>query len=184
MKIPDSQLRSEREAIQQRFECDHSESRLTRRQVGRGGVQHVMQCTRCGKAVSNPISGAAARQMSAGAPIPAFDTDLMNRWERDHTQAYEQADRRYAQRQAGRQTDFWKWYKAYLQSPEWAARRRKVMARAGGVCEGCGDHRAVHVHHTTYQHVGQEFLFELLALCEACHDRIHAEDEQPNGGTW
>jgi hypothetical protein len=31
------------------------------------------------------------------------------------------------------------------------------------------------VHHRTYQHVGEEFLYELLALCHGCHDRGHAK---------
>jgi hypothetical protein len=32
------------------------------------------------------------------------------------------------------------------------------------------------VHHLTYAHVFNEFLFELMAVCDECHDRLHRED--------
>jgi 5-methylcytosine-specific restriction endonuclease McrA len=41
------------------------------------------------------------------------------------------------------------------------------------MCEGCGDEKAQEVHHKTYKNVGDEFLFELVALCNTCHDRYH-----------
>jgi 5-methylcytosine-specific restriction endonuclease McrA len=71
--------------------------------------------------------------------------------------------------------DFWEWYSEYLNSAEWQLVRAKVMARCRGFCEGCGEARATQVHHLTYAHVGEEFLFELVGLCDACHDRIHPD---------
>lgn len=67
---------------------------------------------------------------------------------------------------------FWRDYNEYLLSPEWAALRLKVFARANWKCEGCGDNRATEVHHKTYEHVFHEFMFELLALCHNCHEKI------------
>lgn len=78
-------------------------------------------------------------------------------------------------------------YRDYLRSHEWALKRAKVMRRAGHVCEGCGDHPAVDVHHLTYEHVTQEFLFELVALCAGCHERIHLQPgakQRPRAATW
>lgn len=67
-----------------------------------------------------------------------------------------------------------KWlYKAYLLTPEWAEKRGLVMGRCNYICEGCGKRRAVHVHHKTYEHLGDEFLFELIGLCAICHERLH-----------
>lgn len=88
----------------------------------------------------------------------------------------EQADREAA-RKAERE-DWMRNYSAYLASPEWKARRFKVMRRANGICEGCGDAPAVQVHHRTYAHVFAEFLFELVAICKPCHDRLHAPDQE------
>jgi len=78
-------------------------------------------------------------------------------------------------------------YREYLRSQEWALKRAKVMRRAGGLCEGCGDHRATDVHHLSYEHVTQEFLFELVALCADCHERIHQQPgaaQRPRATTW
>lgn len=64
-------------------------------------------------------------------------------------------------------------YREYLQSSAWAKLRRQVLMRAAFICEGCGAKPAVEVHHKTYEHVGDEFLFELTALCKECHGRLH-----------
>lgn len=65
------------------------------------------------------------------------------------------------------------WYAEYLRSDRWQSLRRKVLVRAGGRCEGCLDAPATEVHHRTYEHVCKEFCFELVALCDACHRRVH-----------
>lgn len=64
----------------------------------------------------------------------------------------------------------------YLRSPQWQRRRSKVMARAGHLCEGCLTNPALDVHHRTYAHFGNEFAFELIALCRPCHERLHAAE--------
>jgi 5-methylcytosine-specific restriction endonuclease McrA len=64
-------------------------------------------------------------------------------------------------------------YKAYLQSREWRERRRLVLNRARGLCERCRRAQATQVHHLTYDHVGKEFLRELIAVCRNCHKRYH-----------
>lgn len=67
------------------------------------------------------------------------------------------------------------WYAWYLTTPEWDRRRRAVLRRAGHTCEGCGAiGLALQVHHLSYKHVGAEFLWELVAVCDPCHDLVHA----------
>jgi 5-methylcytosine-specific restriction endonuclease McrA len=68
-------------------------------------------------------------------------------------------------------------YAAYLRTDQWQSIRKRVMARANGRCEGCGMVEPREVHHLTYAHRGNEFLFELVALCEACHLRITAGEK-------
>lgn len=67
------------------------------------------------------------------------------------------------------------WYRDYLNSDHWQSLRRKVLDRAAGRCEGCRNAPPTEVHHITYAHVQREFLFELVALCENCHRRIHKD---------
>jgi hypothetical protein len=60
----------------------------------------------------------------------------------------------------------------YLASTEWKMRRKRVLDRCHYVCEGCGTQSACEVHHLTYDHWKHEFLFELVGLCRACHQRL------------
>jgi 5-methylcytosine-specific restriction endonuclease McrA len=66
-------------------------------------------------------------------------------------------------------------YRAYLRSDHWLDIRRRVLQRAQGLCEGCLRRRATQVHHLTYAHAGAEFLWELVAVCEQCHARVHGK---------
>jgi 5-methylcytosine-specific restriction endonuclease McrA len=65
-------------------------------------------------------------------------------------------------------------YQNYLQTPQWRLKRRLVLERSEGRCEGCRACAATEVHHLTYKHVFNELLFELVALCRECHERAHS----------
>jgi 5-methylcytosine-specific restriction endonuclease McrA len=89
---------------------------------------------------------------------------------------------------AARRDVWWQYYNAYLLSPVWRNKRALVLRRAGGVCEGCGAHGAAQVHHLRYpqecwpgseQWIAQEKLFDLRAVCLACHDDIHSRGRTP-----
>ena len=67
-------------------------------------------------------------------------------------------------------------YDDYLRSDHWRGLRAKIMRRAGGQCEGCLSAPADHVHHRTYENRGNEFAFELIAVCQACHERLHQRE--------
>jgi len=66
-------------------------------------------------------------------------------------------------------------YYAYLETPKWREKRQAVLRRANHVCEGCGLARATQAHHLTYEHIFDEFLWELRAVCKPCHDRAHRD---------
>lgn len=59
----------------------------------------------------------------------------------------------------------------YLQSWQWARRRIEFLDRHPD-CEVCG-RRATDVHHTSYDHVGDESDDELMPLCRRHHDEAH-----------
>ena len=82
-----------------------------------------------------------------------------------------------AQEQQQQNAQWWRWYNQYLESPEWRMKRKQVLLRAKGMCEGCQAQVATQVHHLTYAHVGKELLFELVAICNACHEIVHADRE-------
>ena len=91
-----------------------------------------------------------------------------------------QPDKEYRNRQKRKRAEakrkWWAAYSAYLQSPEWAAKRRYVMKR-DKVCRVCGA-PAQQVHHLTYARVKPpnfgELMSDLIAVCVPCHEEIHA----------
>lgn len=91
-------------------------------------------------------------------------------WEIYDKERQAEREREEAQRKAD--------YSAYLQTPQWHELRAKVLHRDKRICQGCGNH-ATQVHHLTYAHIANEFMFELVAVCRACHERLHSnlEDE-------
>ena len=79
----------------------------------------------------------------------------------------------YIERQAERQST----YNQYLKSEQWQSLRKKVIGRAHGICEGCGNKTATDVHHLTYHRLGNEMLFDLVAVCKDCHIAIHKQSK-------
>jgi hypothetical protein len=66
-----------------------------------------------------------------------------------------------------------KFYKNYLTSPDWRARRNARLHHARWCCERCGQRRHLHVHHRTYERLGCERLEDLEVLCLDCHEQTH-----------
>ncbi len=64
-------------------------------------------------------------------------------------------------------------YRKHMKSVKWNNIRRKVIALQSNMCFGCGEIGIDDIHHLTYKHLGNEFLFELKGLCRKCHKRLH-----------
>lgn len=160
-------------------DCDHERKEL-RRGTNKGGNPVIrMQCLDCGMRVGN-----AVKPPPNAEELPGFDDAMHDAYTAERRAAKEKIDQRYVEIQLRR----WKAkekgdsycqqaHNAYLASSEWRDRRRIVMERAQGQCEGCRLAQATEVHHLSYDHWGHEFLFELVALCGDCHDRIHAKGD-------
>ncbi len=65
-------------------------------------------------------------------------------------------------------------YAEYRRTPEWKARRNRVLIRAGNRCELCNTSGLIDVHHRTYDRYADELLNDLIALCRSCHLRFHS----------
>lgn len=77
-------------------------------------------------------------------------------------------------------------YHRYLESPKWKRLRDAVVDRENGVCQGCGAESIEEVHHTTYSHIGDELLYQLVGLCCNCHRKAHLYEHSfcPFPGLW
>jgi 5-methylcytosine-specific restriction endonuclease McrA len=150
-----------------RATCGGSDFALRKRMKANGTLLYAYQyqCMQCG-CESGTVKASEVERLRL--PSSAWDDTLHRKWWDGIQAAYDQ------QKQANR-AEWFKGYDAYLASPAWKTKREKVLSRANGTCDGCGDRPPVQVHHLTYKHVGNEFLWELRAVCNACHDRAHEE---------
>jgi 16S rRNA G966 N2-methylase RsmD len=71
-------------------------------------------------------------------------------------------------------------YANYLKSKSWFKKRAIIKSRCKNTCEECHVARMNEVHHLTYEHIGDERLYELVGLCEACHKKKHPEKKKTN----
>ena len=67
-------------------------------------------------------------------------------------------------------------YRQYINSREWAAKRKEAFQYHGRKCSTCGSEHNLEVHHLTYQRLGREKMEDLQILCGDCH-RIRHEDK-------
>lgn len=124
-------------------------------------------CTNCGMLKPGAIARASVSEYSVE---PERYAEQNERYNARRQTALDRICHAAAERcQSGNRAE----YDDYLRSPEWKRRAAKIMDRANGICEGCLTEPATEVHHRTYENLGNEFAFELLALCDRCHRRIH-----------
>ena len=169
MPLPHSRRESLYAEVAERFDCGHSERELRRRVIKGGSIAYVRQCKACGQ-VSNPVKTAHALQETEGQPIPEFDAEAEEAWNDKKHKAYKAIEVELDGKVSNE-------YEQYLQSDDWLAKRALVLRRAGKLCERCLKRAPTQVHHLTYQHVGEEFMWELVAVCEECHERTHPRSD-------
>jgi 5-methylcytosine-specific restriction endonuclease McrA len=153
-----------------RTSCQHADDdyELRRHVIASGVIHYKFECQVCGRRGSAIPKNDPIRTGLTSDP-PYTDPDLQARYWKE----VEEANARARQE---RQEDWWEQYNQYLESPEWRSKRDLVLARDNNRCQarmdGC-TRVADHVHHLTYNHLFNEPLFELVAVCRSCHNRLH-----------
>jgi len=134
---------------------------------------HV-QCTICGEAVGGAIKKTSITPEQLVA-LPLWDEGLRETYRQMAADHYrdERAGQRdeWDQQSPARKAE----YAAYLQSDHWKDIRQRALVRDRFLCQGCLRDKATEVHHLTYAHRGDELLFELISLCDPCHERAHSK---------
>jgi len=69
-------------------------------------------------------------------------------------------------------------YDQYIQSDEWKIKRAAALDHARNRCQVCNDGMNLHVHHRTYEDLGNEHIYDLTVLCRECHDLYHDKVKQ------
>ncbi len=70
-------------------------------------------------------------------------------------------------------------YQRYLRSAGWRKRKQAALERADHRCQICNSKRRLHVHHRTYERLGDERAADLTVLCERCHRLFHGVVPEP-----
>lgn len=148
--------------------CQHTSRIVVRRDDSIGRPQYYGFCEHCGLKLSSAIA-----HHKVGTPSDYSAADMEERSGDYLRERQAQLDRITTQAAERAQSENRASYDDYLRSDTWRRRAAKIIQRAGGLCEGCLTNRASQVHHLTYAHLGDEFAFELIALCGKCHARIH-----------
>lgn len=149
------------------IQCRHPTKELRRRRI-KNGI--YFQCLDCGSSV-----GVAQSKNFATLNSPEWDTLLETKFENLRKSFFDRVTAAAASEQKKKEEAWQSLYHRHvtLMSPLWKLLREKVKERCLGVCEGCMDRPVEHVHHKTYDHLGNELLFELVGLCVECHEKIH-----------
>jgi 5-methylcytosine-specific restriction endonuclease McrA len=160
--------------VEAAYFCNHDRMSVVYKRSAAGAQIFRHQCEVCGELLSQQVPRSRLTDQEAATAWPA-DTE---RSDQRKQQMRDEISRRYAQflsqnLYARQKAEFWAKYDAYMESSEWRVKRSKVLERSGGMCEGCGDRFADHVHHLTYERLGDEMLFDLVAVCKPCHEKIH-----------
>ncbi|MBI0530879.1 hypothetical protein D9602_05815 [Sphingomonas sp. TX0522] len=153
--------------------CEHR-NQFTGKTVNAGGVDvYKRYCRGCGIATTQSLPYRTIEGTTVSVIDPEKRDALVDDYINDRRDQLEDIANRAANRtQPAARAE----YGHYLSSPEWQERRRAVLERCAGLCEGCRKQPARDVHHLSYQHIRAEFLFELVGLCRDCHDRWHGKD--------
>jgi len=70
-------------------------------------------------------------------------------------------------------------YDLYIKSPEWRLKRTEALSYYGKKCNECNRTHDLHVHHKTYERLGNELMLDLEVLCEECHYKRHGIQYTP-----
>jgi hypothetical protein len=71
--------------------------------------------------------------------------------------------------------EIWYTYKEYLGSDNWKRKREFAQMSGRFRCKCCRSVKKLHIHHKTYESIGNEALKDLVILCATCHNLHHSE---------
>lgn len=168
VKIVGDEIAATQHAEWAKLACQHENCVVVLRPDSAGRKQFYRYCEECGIRLGGAIAHSAV--VGTSDKSPEWFENRNREYQDLRRHAFDRIANEAAARQQQRNRDD---YSTYLASPEWRRRREKVMHRANGICEGCLTNQATEVHHRTYDHIGNEFAFELIALCDHCHSRLH-----------
>ncbi len=74
-------------------------------------------------------------------------------------------------------------YFQYMRSEAWRDKRQEAFKHYGRRCEKCSTSSCLVVHHSTYEHLFNEKMEDLMVLCKDCHNQLHRQMSKSRGFT-
>ncbi len=159
-----------------RLECDCERTAIRHRTQSNGVKIYALQCLDYGRQI-RAVSKNSPEVMEMPNRVP-FDDELQRQWRERQAAFYDEQRQQRENDRTKQDAEWWRRYDAYLLTPAWRLKRQAVMTRANNWCEGCACRPATQVHHTTYAHVFDELLFQLVAVCDVCHRKLHPDMDE------
>lgn len=158
-------------------DCIHSKIEIRRFLQSNGIWIAVQQCPYCGRKLGS-VKKSSVQDFES---LPVFDQKLLDEKTKEREQQWDaRRQARLQEYEEQRQQEYAQWqqkWREHLESDYWKKIRQKVFRRANFICEGCGVNRATQVHHLTYDRLGCEMMFDLVAICKPCHKVIHPQHQ-------
>lgn len=155
------------------MDCRHANQALRFKTNAASVRMYVYQCTDCGRKVGSWVKKSEIDESTA-TPFDEQAWDAAMRRDSEEWTNRFQENRADAQlRMRFKQAQWRAKYESHLRSEKWRDICRRVAERDKGLCQGCRQRSGVHVHHLTYDRMGDEMLFDLVLVCRECHEKIH-----------
>lgn len=152
--------------------CEHKNHKLIKYPVG-NGFRMQMVCNDC-----FTLFGNAIKQDGVDInKVQTIDKAKYDYWRNGEDEKYNKRCAKLRELHSLWQIDYYKQkHQEYLKTPAWREKRKEVLERDGYMCQACLKRRASEVHHLTYDHFGDEPLFDLISVCRQCHEKISTID--------
>ncbi len=176
------------EALERGCDCHHDDQR-TASLTQRNGAAWL-QCDACGSSLGSamkrdhhPKYPSYIRWRQDLADRYRLEWDTWRESKREETlaeidarqDAFKQLAAQRAEAYRQKKIEYADWLR---RSPEWAQMRERIFWRCRGRCEACISGNAFAVHHLTYRYGKLPPAWELRAVCQECHERLHESSDE------
>ncbi|MDN3687394.1 hypothetical protein [Cyclobacterium jeungdonense] len=151
--------------------CDNKNIQYTKRLNNGVGHRFLLQCQSCGYTDNQAIS---RKKFASCEPIFPFNENLYEAFEKTiHEIVRDNWKESYDER---KKKEFITWlnenYYPYLESETWSRKVGAVLKRDKYLCQSCLVNNATTAYQITFRHVFSEPLFDLVAVCVGCKEKI------------
>lgn len=133
-----------------------------------------MQCTNCGDLESKTYKKTIVKDFNQ---LPLFNKELYDKkqkidWDKYREVFFRYNKKSYQNKKKVELESFLKEHSEYLLTSQWKEKRLLVLNRDNYICQSCLIKKATEVHHKSYKYWKNEPLFDLISVCNECHNDI------------